>query len=282
MALYGDKPLPLRGLLTTLQAEVADVLGSRFTPYHLDQIHGTIVGLERAERQASPFVNRNFAILRGSEVTMDFDGLLRFFRTSSLIPFAVQIGGFGERDDPFTSRGARPFDRSLSLHGHSAVVMGWPVAAMPAAGPSQAPAGGEMAGFGYPPTLAQLRRDAERFGIVHAYHATAADRDNDFYFRIGLIDAAEAIKAGVAETVARRLRRRLAAQPPVWAMVGLSQLSVAFYATPELPCATTQAFALDDPIVTGAFIANRLGQGGEERYNPGGCGRLLVRERSGA
>lgn len=111
------------------------------------------------------------------------------------------------------------------------------------------------------PTLAQLRSGAERFGIVHAYHATAADRDNDFYFRIGVIDDAPSVDDGLAEGVAGRLRGRLAACRPVLAMIGLPQLSVAFYASPELPPATTQAFALNDPGITGAFIGNRLSQG---------------------
>lgn len=246
VALLGEKPEPLRSLLAALQADVADVLGRRFRPYRLDQIHATIVGLERDERQAARLVNRNHAILRGAEAAMDFDGLLGFFQTSSLIPFTVQIGGFAERDYPFVSRGARPFDRSFSRQGRSAVVMGWPVAA-----------------GSYPPTLAQLRSGAERFGIAHAYHATATDRDNDFYFRLGMIDDPhpQAIDDGPAAGMFRRFRQRLAAQPPVAATIGLSQLSVAFYASPELLPATTQAFALDDPAVTGAFIANRLRQG---------------------
>lgn len=261
VALYGEKPEPLRSLLASLQADVADALGRRFKPYRLDQIHATIVGLERDERQATRLVNRNLATLQGREAAMDFAGLLAFVRTSSLIPFAVQIGGFAERDYPFTSRGARPFDRSVSLQGSSAVVMGWPVSAMPAAGQPQAQIAGEMAGCRYPPSLAQLRRGAERFGIVHAYHTNAAGLDNDFYFRLGMIAAPETIEDGLAESVAQRLRRRLAVQPPVWASIGLSQLSVAFYAAPELPCATTQVFPLDDPAVTGAFIADRLRQG---------------------
>lgn len=244
VALLGEKPEPLRTLLAALQADVADVLGRRFRPYRLDQIHATIVGLERDERQAARLVNRNHAILRGAEVAMDFDGLLGFFRTGSLIPFTVQIGGFAERDYPFASRGTRPFDRSFSRQGRSAMVMGWPVAA-----------------GSYPLTLAQLRSGAERFGIAHAYHATATDRDNDFYFRLGVIDDPPSVGNHFAEGPARRLRERLAAQPPVAATIGLSQLSVAFYAAPELPPATTRAFALDDPAVTGAFIANRLRQG---------------------
>ena len=146
VALYGEKPEPLRSLLASLQADVADALGRRFKRYRLDQIHATIVGLERDERQAARLVNRNLATLQGAEATMDFAGLLAFVRTSSLIPFTVQIGGFAERDYPFTSRGARPFDRSVSLQGRSAMVMGWPVSAMPAAGQPQAQATGETAG----------------------------------------------------------------------------------------------------------------------------------------
>ena len=264
VALYGDKPEPLRAFLLTCQDVVAEVLGPCFRAYRPDQIHGTIVGLERDEREAACLLNRNFATLRGGEATMDFGGLLAFLRNGGLIPFRVQIGGFEERDYPFFSRGARPFDRSFSLQGRSAVVMGWPVVA--ASHPAgAAPAAGKEVPL-YAPTLARLRRGAERFGILHAYHAAAADRDNDFYFRIGVVDDPRSVDDSLAECLSGQLRRLLAAQEPVFATVGLSQVSVAFYQSAELPPATTQAFALDNPGVTDAFIRKRLSQDLEADY----------------
>ena len=55
--------------------------------------------------------------------------LFGFILESGHLPFDAQFGGFEDRDYPFRSRGARPFDRSFSIQGRTAVVIGWPVRA---------------------------------------------------------------------------------------------------------------------------------------------------------
>src|ERR1700683_612945 len=102
ISLYGDKPKKLAALIAECQDLAARVVGSAFTRYDLRQIHATIIGLERREGTAAG--NANFSKHRGSEVTMDFDGFLTYLRRSAQIPFEVQIGGFANRDYPFTSR----------------------------------------------------------------------------------------------------------------------------------------------------------------------------------
>ena len=48
VAFYGDKPIELVNLITRLQTHLANhsLLGKKFTPYQIEQVHGTIIGCE--------------------------------------------------------------------------------------------------------------------------------------------------------------------------------------------------------------------------------------------
>ncbi len=255
VALYGDKPEVLRGFLAACQAEAAAVLGGCFRPYAIPQIHGTIVGLEREEGSGGP-VNRNFLRLRQREVAMDYEGVLRLVRDA--LPFQVQIGGFAEGDQPFLSRGARPFERGFSVHGQNVVIMGWPVTAGYCSGTGAWPPDRFPDRWLYSKVLARLRRGVEEYGVLHAYHDDPMQDDNDFYFRIGTLTG-DRPSAGLAGRLSERLRRWLASRRPLFCPVTLADLSVAFYRSPELPCARTEAVRLDVPEVSGATIQDRLG-----------------------
>lgn len=243
VALYGDKPEPLRSFLAACQAEAAAVVGPRFRPYTITQIHGTLIGLERQQSTGGP-VNRNFLRLRQREVGMDFAGVLSLVRAA--VPFQVRIGGFAEADEPFLSRGARPFARGFSVHGCDVVVMGWPVARAKAS-PDR---------VHHSTHLADVRRSAERCGVLHAYHGDPSRHDNDFYFRIGTLDGP--LDDRLVSRTHGRLRDWLASRPPLFCAIALADLAVAFYRSPELPGESTQTFRLDVPAVDGAFIRDRL------------------------
>jgi len=45
VALYGPKTGEVRDLLESVQATIARQLGAAFLPYALEQIHGTLIGL---------------------------------------------------------------------------------------------------------------------------------------------------------------------------------------------------------------------------------------------
>ncbi len=108
VALYGEKSSDLTAFLVTCQNAVVKVLGSRFRKYDIDQVHATVVGLERDESQPDCFNNRNYLVYRKAQVNMDSRGLLAYLRSSPNIPFQVQLGGFYDHDYSFVSRWGAP------------------------------------------------------------------------------------------------------------------------------------------------------------------------------
>ena len=52
--------------------------------------------------------------------------LFGFILDSGQLPFNVRFGGFEDREYPFRSRDARPYHRSFSIQGGTAVVIGGP------------------------------------------------------------------------------------------------------------------------------------------------------------
>ena len=232
VALWGEKPAPLAGLIRECQSLAGEVLE---VPYELEQVHATIVGL--AHDPGDPRLNRNFLEHRGRREAMDLAGFLVHLRAAARLPWRVQIGGFAEGETPFSSRGQRPFERTFSIQGDKVVLIGWPIASPSRAG-----------------TLDELRRAAQRFGILHAYHRTETDADDDFYLRVGL--ARPDLDAGVRARVEQRLRRHLAARPVV-IEVTLADLWLAAYEDEALPVRSTLAWSLADPRA-GEHLARSL------------------------
>src|SRR5881394_3532147 len=118
---YGPKPAALGEKIRLLQSMLTEQLGSGFKPYALEQVHGTIIGLEGA-RVGMHIRNENFRRYRGTERLIDFHGLLHFLRTWTEPDWNVRLGGFDPvRDHGFTSAGQHPFVRSFSVRGEIAV-----------------------------------------------------------------------------------------------------------------------------------------------------------------
>jgi hypothetical protein len=248
VAFYGEKPDELSTLITQCQEWLISILGDAFSPYDIQQVHATIVGLER--RIGSARDNANFWKYRALRAEMDFREFLAFLRGCSQIPFEVQIGGFEKRDYPFVSdpfeKGTdnRPYDRMFSIQGDKVVVIGWPVR-------SKSPV--------YPLTLDDIRRAAQKFGILHGYHQTLTAVDNDLFFRIGLVDRTRT-SSGVVNRVVQKLRDTLAGiLAPVISQVTLNDLFVASYEDDKLPMASTQAWSLVDERVNAEFVAGLFG-----------------------
>jgi len=255
ISLYGDKRADFAAAITECQQIVAQALGSAFTPYDLRQIHATVIGLER--RSASPLFNTNFAKHRGRDVVMDFAGYFAYLRGCGLLPFEVQIGGFANRDYPFTSRKTRPYDRSFSVQGDKVVLMGWPVRGEPFTAAPGTPAAVLHEARIYPAILDTLRHAAQRFGILHGYHRTLTDVDNDLFFRVGLVDP-KAVTPAMTSVLETQMRQHLSIQQPLVIAIRLEDISVAAYEDDRLPVASTQTWSLADPRVTGDFVAALL------------------------
>jgi hypothetical protein len=213
VAWYGEKPQALVGLLKRCQDELRDLIGRldagvSFQPYSLAQIHATVLGLER--QASSGFENRNFSQFRGSSKAMRLPPLFEYLAACPHLPLDVRFGGFAEQDVSFLSRSARPYERSFSLQGDKAVLIGWPF-------------GTE----GYVRKLEAIRRQAETFHVLHRWHERPSDADNDAYLRLGTLSAE--VPEDHRDVVTSAMRRILSAAPPVSVRLAASDLAVVAY-----------------------------------------------------
>ena len=178
---------------------------------------------------------------------MDLRGLFGFLRESDHLPFHAQFGGFRNVDYPFASRGARPYDRSFSIQGEIAVVIGWPIRAAP---------GGSTGAQTYPRVVDDLRREAQRFNVLHRWHRRPTDVDNDLYVRLGLVD--RELLPPERALIEAEIRGRLSASSPVIVRLGIPDLTVVSYPADDesLPEDRTRTVALaDSRLQDESFIA---------------------------
>jgi hypothetical protein len=241
VALYGGKAGPISKFLKEAQDRVESELVG-FERYKLDQIHGTIIGLEHDGSNTSN--NNNFQEFRTESRRMDLAGFLLRLATNTFFPFDVKVGGFTNRDYPFTSRGERPFVRSFSLQKELVVIMGWPVNWK---SPTEEDHGNVIgrASLTYPSPLDDVRRWAQSFNILHQWHRKSTDVDNDFYFRIGSFDPDKTLDS-VKAAVEQNMREWLAARRPMSLTLDLSNLWLALYEDNRLPPDTTKAYRLSE------------------------------------
>jgi hypothetical protein len=241
VAFYGQKRGPLGHLLRAWQDRLGRALrqlGAQisFRPYPLAQVHATVLGLER--RSPPDLYNRNMLDFRGELRAMRLPELFGCIIESGHLPFDAQFGGFEDRDYPFRSRGERPIQRSFSIQGRAAVVMGWPMRAA-CHDRSSIP--------DWPLILDELRRSAQRFGVLHRWHREPSDVDNDIYLRLGLLDG-ELLDAQ-RELVEQEMRRALSRSAPSTVPIGPSDLAVVAYPDGEetLPVDRSEVVRLTDP-----------------------------------
>jgi hypothetical protein len=134
------------------------------------QVHATLIGME-ASLEHGGLVNTNGRRSRpGAELRpMDLDGFVESIRLMEW-PIRLRFGGFSPADaNPYDQR--PPFERSFTIRQDGLMVaIGWPVAHSIIR-----------------PALLDFRKDAERFHIIHKYHAKASDRDNDAFLVLGTV-----------------------------------------------------------------------------------------------
>jgi hypothetical protein len=264
VALIGDKPTHLEAFLDECKARVVAELGPDFRGYDTSkQIHATIVGLERVDANKPAFLNENFKMRRQLQLEMDYSSLLDYFRTSGVFPMQIQIAGFHNRDYPFISRNERPFFRSFSIQpGRNqdgkeiefVVVMGWPLRGEPSTDPNPTLPWLIQETLKFPRSLDSLRRTAQTFNVLHAYHPAPTDVDNDFFFRIGIIDNPKNVNSNTKRQLVHTMRTWLAGCCPVIVDVKLSDVWVTQYTSTELPPnATTKPYRINDPNVDANF-----------------------------
>lgn len=250
VAFYGPKRGPLEHLLRSWQDRLAGSirqLGAPlvFQPYPLPQIHATLLGLEKLPQLG--LYNRNLHDFGGRLQAMRLPELFAFLLDSGQLPLEVQFGGFRDREYPFRSRGARPYHRSFSTQGTTAVVIGWPV---------QTTHGGRPSTREWLLTLEELRRGAQRFNVLHRWHRETADVDNDLYLRLGLLEGE--LAEPQRQLVEQEMRRAMSESSPSTVRVSASDLAVVSYPAGEeaLPVDRCQVVRLTDPrLRSEEFIA---------------------------
>ena len=146
VAWYDPLPDGLALVVDRVQTTAVRLLGDAFTVRKPEEVHATLVGLERA---SAPF---------------DPAPLAAHLRAALTPPLTIRFGGFPADDHRHLSRGLPLHERGFGVYGTKAVLVGWPV-------------------VGDAPTrvLAELRRDCGTFGAAHLY----GDDDPDVYLVIG-------------------------------------------------------------------------------------------------
>jgi hypothetical protein len=230
VALYGTKTGVLKSLLETVQAILGERLRGRFQPYSLDQIHATVIRLDGVtDTPSGLLVNPRYRELTGIPRAMDHARAQEILAAQLAPPLSIRIGGYRPAAPAtFSSRGQHPYERMFSGPGNAFVLMGWPVATV-AQGISARP-------------LDQLRRAMNEANILHWYHDSLTDIDNDFHLVAGHHDGASPDEAVDAVDAVRTYL----AQHPVQIDVGVDQISIIAANSPTLaPAQFTSRLPVD-------------------------------------
>ncbi|MCB0046445.1 MAG: hypothetical protein KDD92_13540 [Caldilineaceae bacterium] len=231
VAFWGDKPPAFQRYLAEIGGRIgASPLGARFTPYAPEQIHATIVGLERMENEPGCY-NLNQFLTTGERRSMDLAAALGLARAWPRL--TVRFGGFDPDDDRVTSFGQTPFVRSFQLRRKAGKVMlmGW------------LHADGDFRRAG---ELWRLRRRfAEEAAVRPKYWA-----DHDFYLTLGTLtlptDAApSSAKPSAAEAFQATMRDYIAANP-IDVIVSAADLAFVRYVDPALPLNGSSAYPVEE------------------------------------
>jgi hypothetical protein len=145
VAWYDTLPDGLAAVIDQAQSTTGRLLGTAFTARPAEQVHATLVGLERA---AAPF---------------DPAPLAAHLRAALTPPLTIRFAGFAPDDHRYRSRGRPLYERAFGVYGSKVVLIGWPLV-------DGAP--GRV--------LADLRLSCTAFGVTHSY-----GDDPDVYMVIG-------------------------------------------------------------------------------------------------
>lgn len=226
---YGHKSGKLAWLLKCIQAELLSLLSTAFTPYSLEQIHATIIGLE-GWRTNGKIENLNYRNSGQLNRFVDPCELLNFLRSPGIPSFDVQIGGYNESINyQFLSQGIHPYFRTFSIQGSIAVAMGWPY---------------DRSGI-----LDYIRRSFNQVHVLHKWHTADSDVDNDFFFVLGRMN----LKLITGDDIVRAeqsMRKYMANLNPVTIEVSRSTINLVCYENTQLPPCTSRVYAIDDINLT--------------------------------
>jgi hypothetical protein len=221
VALYGTKTGVLKGLLEAIQEICSKRLRDGFVPYTLDQIHSTVIRLDgRTHAKTGLLVNQHYLELAGVPGAMNYVRAVEILMTYLNPPLSIRIGGFKPNSPAtFSSRDQRPYERMFSAQDGSLVLIGWPVNTV-TNGITDRP-------------LDDLRRKMNEANILHWYHKTWNDVDNDFHLVVGHYNSDSQRKAKEAVAASRVYL----SQHPIQVEVGVNQVIVIAADSPTLESA---------------------------------------------
>lgn len=225
IAFYGSKPTELVASIEELQQSILQIVGDRFAPYRLEQIHGTLLGLE-GRSDGKGIVNKWFWQYRDEFRYIDFVNFLDYLGDRETLPIEIMLGGYDRSVDyGFLSRDRHPYERSFQIQGNIAVLIGWPYQ------------------DNYPSmALNLLRRKAQEFNILHKYFDSIDAVDNDFYLRLGMFRAA--ITEKEKHQIETDNREILRARSPLHLSIDFDRLVFAYYQDEFLSPETTRIIPL--------------------------------------
>ena len=235
VAFYGAKPPQLVALIQKLRNHLIQSKSLRkFTPYKIEQVHGTIIGCEGFKTETG-IVSKWFHQCRQPNLAIDLVGTLDYLHHKLDLPLTIRFGGYARRVDyNFASRDRHPYFRSFQLQPKNSaivpVLIGW------------------TWNDGVLSTISQLRQDLEKFNLLHKYHADPDVVDNDFYLRLGTIDAELPFEERKA--IATEIRHLLEVSTPWYIPLNLSDLAFARYQERSLTPATTEIIPLSEITVS--------------------------------
>lgn len=233
VAFYGDKPSQLTTLIQRLQTYLTNhhLLEGKFVPYQLSQVHGTIIGCEGTETNLG-IINHWFDKCRQEKRYIDFAGLTNYLQHQLNFPLTIQFGGYDRHIDyNFLSRNYHPYVRSFQLqpavNQTIPVLIGWSWS-------------NEQISL----AIDNLRRDLQQFNLLHKYHAIQESIDNDFYLRLGTIDAM--LTPETIQVISGEIRNLLKIQSSGKIALGKENLAFAQYQDLSLDPAITQTIPVSE------------------------------------
>ncbi|RYU60556.1 hypothetical protein EWI61_07345 [Methylolobus aquaticus] len=237
VACYGVKTTPLAGLLLRCRESIQQSpLRPFFRPYALEQIHGTVVGMECLDAEGA-LINANLLARTGQRTAMRFDPLLATLDRH--LPLSIRFGGFAAGATPFLSAGRTPYERTFQVQWSSrrCTLIGWPHR------------GGDFVSHR---ALHALRDELERVcGIAHKY-----PDDNDFFMVLGTLELPENLAWAASDELEHtaamletQIRDLLSAEP-FELVISRSDVRIVAYEDVTLCPDSTTAFELRPDTVT--------------------------------
>ena len=233
VSFYGNKPKELEKFILACQKRIIEIIGTSFLPYELEQVHGTIIGLE-GYRFADKIQNASFETNLSQRRMVDPAVFLEFIRQADIDTINIKIGGYSPEFKEFTSRDQLPYKRSFSIQNNIVTLMGWPTVV---------PDGCRL--------LDKYRRSFNKVNVLHKWHRTLDEVDDDFYLVLGRV---KQIKEEEKECLVEMMQLYLSTQVTVNVALERNCLSVVGYIDPQLPISSSCALSIIDKRLTPSYL----------------------------